>query len=119
GLRFAHERLLIRKRVREGMKAPVGIDIIDDHRAASGQSRPDAVEFEANVRLAVQTVVNEQVDVTEPRKQAREMASARSREECPSVSKAIADCDSDLALVFGFFLRTVDARETTAAIALE
>jgi hypothetical protein len=45
------------------LEATVGVDVIDDHRAARSQSCPRAVGLETNLSLAVQAVVNEELDL--------------------------------------------------------
>jgi len=58
------------------MEAPVHIDIIDDDRATGPQTSPRSVHLKANVSFAVQTVMNEKINLAESRKQARQTSPA-------------------------------------------
>lgn len=47
------------------MEAPVHIDVVDDNRAAGSQNAPSPLQLKARVVRRVQTVVDEEVDLSE------------------------------------------------------
>ena len=61
-LGFANEAKVTRERFIERMEAPVYIDVVHDERSARPQFRPGPIHLEADVALAMQAVVDEEID---------------------------------------------------------
>ena len=59
---------MVRKGLREGPEAPIGIDVIDHNRAALSQGCPSEINFETNVVFAMQAIVNKEVNLSKFRK---------------------------------------------------
>ena len=68
-LGFANEAKLARERFVEGMEAPVCIDVVHDERAPRPQFHPSPIQLEADIALAVQAVVDEQINLFKFREQ--------------------------------------------------
>jgi hypothetical protein len=51
------------KGLRERMEAPVRIDVVDDRGAAWPQRSPSPVDLEANTALAMQAVMQEEINL--------------------------------------------------------
>jgi hypothetical protein len=52
----------------ESPEAPIGIDVIDHDRTTRPQGCPSEINFEANVVLAMQAIVNEKINLAQFRK---------------------------------------------------
>ncbi|OAE99953.1 hypothetical protein AYJ54_32250 [Bradyrhizobium centrolobii] len=64
------------KGLHEAKEATVHVDVVNDDRAAWPQNWPRMIEFKANVTLAVQTVMNEKVNLSKLRQQAGQASPA-------------------------------------------
>ena len=61
-LGLANEAKMTRERFIESMEAPVYNDVVHDDRSARPQFRPSPIHLEAHVALAMQAVVDEEID---------------------------------------------------------
>jgi hypothetical protein len=52
-------------KVLKGLEPPIGVDVVDDNRSARPQSRPGAIQLEANILFAVQAVMNKKVNLAQ------------------------------------------------------
>jgi hypothetical protein len=59
------------------MEAAIYVDVVNDDCSAGAQAFPSTVNFEANIALTVQAVVNEKINLPELGQYAREASPAR------------------------------------------
>ena len=84
-LGLAIHRQLIWKLLSERPEAPTGIDVIHDDYTVRSKNLPGHVQFETNIAFAVQTVVNEEINLAKSRDQLGKVAPARTLDVCPSI----------------------------------
>jgi hypothetical protein len=49
--------------LRESVKTPTSIDVINDDRSAVSQCQPSMVQFIADISFAVQAIMNKEIDL--------------------------------------------------------
>jgi hypothetical protein len=101
------------------MKAVVGVDIVNDDCAARSQDRPRAVEFEAHVAFAVQTIVNEEVKLAELCKQSRKPPATGALDIRPSLPVTVTDRHPHLRAKRGIKGRDIDARKMAGSVSVQ
>ena len=67
---------MTRKCLSERIETPVSVNLIDDHSPPGSLRNPSAVDLEAYISSAVQTVVNEETNLSDFRKQMRKVQAA-------------------------------------------
>ena len=103
----------------EGTESGIGVDIIDDDRAARLQRGPRPIQLKTYIPLTMKAVVDEKIDGTELRQQWSEALATRSPNEGPPLAYGIHDRDANLILPRWLERRKIDAPETSGAIFLE
>src|SRR5689334_19456014 len=102
--------------LRERPEGFVGIDIVDDHRAAGPKDGPYAAELEAHIALTMQAVMDEEIDLAELREQSRKLSPARAGDVGPAIRQAAVDRDADLRPQGRLERRKIDAPEPPDAV---
>src|SRR5262249_21161951 len=118
GLRLADQGGVARTGLGGAPEAPAGVDVIDDDRPARAQGGPGPIHLEADVAFAVQAVVDEEVDLAEPREDAREAPPTRSADVGPASGASAIDRDADLVAPDVLERRMVDAPQMPGPVAL-
>jgi hypothetical protein len=102
------------------VEAPVRIDIIDNDGAAWPQGCPCPIHFKANIAFAVQTIVNEKIDLVELAKYARQAPPARAKDVRPSVLEMAINGNANLSFQLTFHNgRPINTPEMAITIFLE
>ena len=109
GFGLADDRVKPGKRLRKAPEPAIDINVVDNDRAARRQNREGLVHLEANVALAMETIVDEEIDCAEARDQPWEPPPAGATNVGPSAPKLMTDRYADLVLPFRLDWRAVDA----------
>ena len=104
------------KSLGEGLEAAVRVDVVNDKRATGSHRFPGAIQLETKVAFAVETIVNEEVNLSELSEQTGKAAAAGPANERPSIRAALADGDSDLLSPLSVERRQINAPEVTCSV---
>jgi len=102
--------------LRERLKPPIRIDVIDHKDTTRPQVFPGKIKLETHVVLGVQAVVNKKIDLAKFGKQCRKTPSARPSDVRPAICGEILHGDADLVLQDRVSSREIDTPKVAGSV---